>query len=230
MKKNIPSWPEERSLARYKEFTLLDFNEILSNGDMWIDIGCRSGKALSQLSTLRKVKLVGVNAHKITVLPGIEPIYTVIPDDITLYKKYRKQARLVTDIHGAISYAENPLHALIYEALLLKPGGTAVLVTMEERFGEVTTWERITSFFKLKMQQNIVFEKFNYYSEHVALMIRSVRIIITGYCDERNNLDSLLVEARKYVGVMRKNILLLQAEDKSFEIWQVIYDLLTKIK
>ncbi len=56
---------------------------------------------------------------------------------------------MITNIHGAVSYYENPLEALIYEACLLKPDAKAMIVTLEDRMGYPTStlWKKIQQFF-----------------------------------------------------------------------------------
>ncbi len=223
MKTKIPSWPQERTLSRYAEFTAIDFNNDLSHGEIWIDIGCRTGKALSETHKFYKAKLIGVNAHKIRVRSGIKAIFASIPDDIIVYKQYRKKANIVTDVHGAVSYCENPLEALIYEACLLKPDAKAVIVTLEGRMGNPATWKRIERFFKLIMQQKIEFKRFRSYTNHTKSPIRTLRITITGHCRARWGLKNLFMQARQYVGEMRKKKIIAQPLDKTFQIWQAVY-------
>ena len=43
----LPTWPNERDLACYAEFTKINFNQELAAGQLWIDIGSITGKTLS---------------------------------------------------------------------------------------------------------------------------------------------------------------------------------------
>lgn len=63
-----PTWPRERDLATYAKYTCIDFEVELSHEKTWIDIGCRTGKAMSETQKLYPARLVGVNAHEIDVL------------------------------------------------------------------------------------------------------------------------------------------------------------------
>lgn len=223
MKTKIPSWPQERDLSCYEKFTSLDFNKSLSHGDMWIDVGCRTGKALSQIPKIYNAKLIGINAHRIRVRTGILPIFASIPDDLSVYRKYRKKAKLVTDIHGAVSYCEDPLDALIYEACLLEKNAKAAIVTLEQRFGGPATWKKIVDFFKFFMNQKIEFKRFRSYTNHTKNPIKTLRITITCHSHSKLVLKDLLVEVRNFVGEMKKKKVIAQPEDGSFQIWQVIY-------
>lgn len=224
MKNKIPSWPEERDLARYEEFTKLDFTNDLSKDEIWIDIGCRTGKALSQTRKLYKAHLVGVNAHKIRVRAGIQSILATIPEDKVVYQQYRKKAKIVTDVHGAVSYGETPLEALIYEACLLKPHGKAVSIILERRIKGVANWKKIERFFKLTMKQKIEFKRFRSYTNHTKSPLRTLRITISGHCQSTLSLAGLYLKARETVGQMKKTKVIAQPDDQSFQMWQVTYE------
>lgn len=222
----IPSWPKERDLARYAEFTHIDFDADLAANQIWIDIGCRTGQALSETRRKYNAKLIGVNAHHINVLPGIHSIYAMIPSDQSVYMEYRNQANLVTDIHGAISYAEDPIATLIYEACLLKPHGKAVAVTMEDRIGYPThkMWEKLQHFFKHVMGKHIIFEPFTSYSDNTKTPIKTIRITtINDNSTAEGELSSLLLQAKKYFGRMEKTVIVAQVPDGTAQIWQVAY-------
>jgi SAM-dependent methyltransferase len=220
---NIPSWPKERDLATYSKYTKIDFTQDLSSKKTWIDVGCRTGKALSQTRQWYDAKLIGINAHEIKVQPGIQPILACIPEDIRVYTRYQQKADLLTDIHGAISYCENPLEALIYEACLLKPKAKAVIVTLAARLGSPVTWKRVKEFFSSVLKQSIEFKRFTTYSDNTKTPIKTVRITIQGMSQSELDLPSLFAEARKYVGQMKKVKVIAEPDDKSFQIWKVKY-------
>ena len=77
----LPTWPQERDLARYGELTDFDFESYFSPGKMWIDVGCRTGKALSEIM-LQKKKIIpiGINAHPIEVRSGIHSLLATLPN------------------------------------------------------------------------------------------------------------------------------------------------------
>lgn len=219
----MPSWPKERDLSTYSKYAAIDFEKVLSSGKIWIDVGCRTGKALSQTRKLYKAQLVGINTHAIKVRSGVQSIQAHIPEDISVYKKYQKKADLVTDVYGAVSYCENPLNALIYEACLLTSEATAVIVTLEERFEGATTLRCIQQFFKKIMKQSIGFERFITYSDNTKTPIKTLRISIKGMYQSEMILNDLFFEAQKYVGSMKKIKVVAEPSDKSFTIWQVRY-------
>lgn len=222
-KHKIPSWPKERNLSQYSSYTAVDFSKDLSQGKIWIDVGCRTGTALSQTKEFYAAKLVGINAHKIKTRKGIQSILANIPEDRIVYKKYRKKAHLITDLHGAISFAENPIEALIYESCLLKPNAKAVMVTLAERLGPTTIWNRIRDFFAKTMKQTITFKRFTTYSDTKKTPISALRITIQGHCQSSLKLDNLFIEARNKIGHAQKTKIIAEPEDKSFQIWQVRY-------
>lgn len=223
VKEHVPQWPAERDLSRYQEYTQINFAEILSAGKTWIDIGCRSGKALSQALELYQAKAIGVNAHKISVKPGIQAVYAAIPEDTIVYQQYDSKVDLLTDIYGAVSYCDNPLDALIYEASLLKPGATAVIVLLEKRICGQVIWQRIQSFFQAFLKQGIQFQRFRSYSDNTRRPIRTLRITITGYNQAEQSLTELFSLAQQFVGQMKKTQIIWQAPDKSDQQWQVKY-------
>jgi hypothetical protein len=221
----LPTWPKERDLCRYQEFTKIDFIKDLSPGQTWIDIGCRTGKALSEFPPHYNLNLVGINAHKIQVRPGIQSLIASIPKDTSVLKKYKKKAHLVTDVHGAVSYCENPLEALIYEACLLAPRSKAAIITLEDRMGSpnVTIWKQIQHFFQSIMGQEITFKRFTSYTDNTKSPIKTLRITITGECCSSLNLHDLFLAARHSIGQMKKKKVIAESIDKSAQVWRVLY-------
>jgi hypothetical protein len=86
----FPHGPVNGTWRRMLKYTCIDFNLELSNGKTWIDIGCRTGKAMRETKRLYKARLIGVNAHRIKTFAGIESIFAEIPQDFSVYKKFRK--------------------------------------------------------------------------------------------------------------------------------------------
>jgi hypothetical protein len=221
----LPAWPKERDLQRYQEFTKIDFMKALSLGQTWIDIGCRTGKALSEFPQHYKLKLIGINAHKIQVRPGIHSLIASIPEDISILEKYRKKAHLVTDVHGAVSYCENPLQALIYEACLLAPNSKAAIITLEDRMGSpnTTIWKQIQRFFHSTMGQEINFQRFTSYTDNTKSPLKTLRITITGECCSPLSLQDLFLEAHRFMGQMKKKKVIAESTDQSAQVWRVLY-------
>ena len=221
----LPTWPNERDLARYAELTELDFAQELSTGKTWIDIGCRTGKALSQAAKQYRIIPIGVNAHDIAVCSGIDSIFAAVPDDDILYDNYKGSADLGTDIYGAVSYCDNPLNALIYEACLLKPNAKLVIVTLEDRMvaSSIDVFTKIQHFFTVTMKQSISFQCFISYSDNSKSIVKNVRIIITGKPDMALSLHELFVVAENTIGKMARDKVIYQSLDQTAQIWQTRY-------
>ncbi len=221
-KKKIPSWPKERDLKTYGQYTRINFNENFT-AKIWMDIGCRTGKALSQSRKFFQAKLIGVNAHKIPVRNGIQAILAEIPKDLTIYKSFRQKIDLVTDIYAAVSYAEDPLDAMIYEASLLKTDGKCVIVTLQGRIKGPAAWKRIKTFLDQQMNISVSLKSFITYSDKRRSPIKTLRITLNKQKKANPSLQNLFAQARIYVGEMTKDKILWEATDKSAKIWMVKY-------
>lgn len=219
----IPTWPRERDLATYTKYTGIHFVLELSTGKTWIDIGCRTGKAMSETKKFCKAHLIGVNAHQIQVLPGIKPILANIPQDRSVYKKFSKKTDLLTDVYGAVTYDNDPIAALIYEACLLKPGGKAVIISLEAKLGNKVNRQDIQHFFETVMGQNIEFKRFRTYSDNSKTPLNSLRITITGDGHSKYSLEILFLKARQMIGMPKKIRLLYRPADHSVELWKIVY-------
>jgi hypothetical protein len=223
MKTKIPTWPRERDLATYAKYTCINFDLELSHDKTWIDIGCRTGKAMSETKKLYKAHLIGINAHQIKTLPGIESIFAEIPKDRSVYKNFRKKTDLLTDIYGAFTYDNDPIAALIYEACLLKSGGKAVIVTLEARIGNRINRQDLVHFFETFMGQNLTFKRFRTFTDNTKTPLNSLRIIVSGNCRSKLSLETLLLKARQMIGEPKKVKLLYSPPDRSVELWKIVY-------
>lgn len=219
----IPTWPRERDLATYAKYTCIDFHKELSRGKTWIDIGCRTGKAMNESQKLYKAHLIGVNAHKIDVLEGIKSIFAELPQDRSVYKNFKKSAHLLTDIYGAFTYDNDPIAALIYEACLLQPQGKAVIISLEAKFGNRVNRKELQHFFKMNLGRELTFQRFRTYSDNSKTPLNSLRITITGKGYSKCNLEDLLLKARQLIGNPKKIKLLYRPPDHSVEIWKIVY-------
>lgn len=220
----VPTWPRERDLATYAKFTSIDFENELADGKTWIDIGCRTGKAMSETKGLYNGRLIGVNAHQIEVLDGIESIFAEIPKDRSVYNKFRNKIDLLTDVYGAFSYNDDPVAALIYEACLLKPGGKAVIISLEAKLGNKVNRQNLQYFFENVLGQNLTFKRFRTYSDNSKTPSNSLRITITGDCRSECNLEVLLLKAREMIGKPKKIRVIYRSPDHSVEKWKIVYN------
>lgn len=219
----IPTWPRERDLETYAKYTYIDFHKDLSHGKTWIDIGCRTGKAMCETQKLYKAHLIGVNAHEIEVLKGIKSIFAEIPQDRSLYHGFKKNAHLLTDVYGAFTYDNDPIAALIYEACLLQPEGKAVIISLEAKFGNRINREELQTFFEMHLGLKLTFQRFRTYSDNTKTPLSSLRITITGKGYSKCNLEDLLLKARQLIGEPKKIRLLYRPPDHSVEIWKIVY-------
>jgi hypothetical protein len=219
----LPTWLRERDLATYAKYTCINFDCELSHEKTWIDIGCRTGKAMSETKKLYKARLIGVNAHQIKVLVGIESIFAEIPQDRSVYKNFRKKADLLTDVYGAFTYDNDPIAALIYEACLLKAGGKAVIITLEAKLGNKVNRQDLQYFFEMVLSQNITFKRFRTYSDNSKTPLDSLRITITGDCRSKYSLETLLLKARQMIGEPKKIRIIYKPLDHSLELWKIVY-------
>ncbi|MBA3958294.1 MAG: hypothetical protein H0X51_07885 [Parachlamydiaceae bacterium] len=220
---NIPTWPRERDLATYAKYTCVDFHKELSLGKTWIDIGCRTGKAMSETQKLYNAHLIGVNAHKIDVLKGIESVFAEIPRDRSVYNNFKKSAHLLTDIYGAFTYDNDPIAALIYEACLLQPQGKAVIISLEAKFGNRVNREELQAFFEMNLGRELTFQRFRTYSDNSKTPLNSLRITIAGKGFSKYSLEDLLLKAGQLIGEPKKIRLLYRPPDHSVEIWKIVY-------
>jgi len=220
----IPTWPRERDLSTYSKYTAIDFERELSDATAWMDVGCRTGKALYESKKFSNASLLGVNAHQIELLPGITPLYSTIPHDDLIYTKFRKKIDILTDIYSAFSYENDPIAVLVYEACLLKSGGKAVIVTLEAKLGNRINRQDLTSFFEKELGQQIAFQRFRTYSDNTRTPISSLRITITGSCRSKHSLETLLLKARQMIGVPKMKKIIYSPTDKSTELWKIVYE------
>jgi hypothetical protein len=219
----IPTWPRERDLATYAKYTSINFEIELSNGKTWIDIGCRTGKAMSETRKLYHAHLIGVNAHQIKVLKGIKSIFAEIPQDRSVYKNFRKKVDLLTDVYGAFTYANDPIAALIYEACLLKPGGKAVIISLEAKLGNKINRQDLQHFFEKFLKLSITFRRFRTYSDNSKTPLNSLRITISGEGSSKSNLETLLLKGHQMIGEPKKVRLIYSPPDQSVELWKIVY-------
>ena len=219
----LPTWPRERNLATYAKYTNIKFEEMLADDKTWIDIGCRTGIALHESQTFCKAKLLGVNSHTIEVLPGITSVYCELPQNRLVYSNYGKKIDLLTDVYGAFSYSNDPLEVLLYEACLLRDKATAVIISLEARLGNRANWQDIKSFFASNLGQEIDFQRFRSYTDHLKRPLNSLRITIRGQNSSGCSLDELYTQATHFVGRAKKVRIAYRPSDNSCELWKIIY-------
>lgn len=104
-----------------------------------IDLGCGKGRLAKQFKELRPdINFVGLSAHEISSSTDYSEsmdrvYYGKIPEDTRLLKDYKGRADVVIDTYGPMSFADNPVHVLIYALLLLNGTGIFSSITSETR-------------------------------------------------------------------------------------------------
>lgn len=173
-----PRWPQNRgykdvtSILSPKDKVRTDYINNLSEDATVLEIGFGDGIFLGSLKEARPdLKTIGVSvtSWKGNRVKIIDEVYLqYIPDDLTVLQDHAGQVDLIVDVFGAATYAQNPLHALIYSAMLLKQGGRfhgiSALINNGEpgsAFGNADTQAEIVNFFQEEMGINLVFEVAN---------------------------------------------------------------------
>jgi len=220
-----PKWKDARPLDLYSKRAGFDIKNEMSAGGRWIDIGAGQGNAISSLAGMPGVELTAVNAHRSYVVPGIENVYAVVPNDREILARYGGKVRLVTDVWAAASYTDDALQALIYEALLLGPGGKLVIVTSLERFGSPGTRGLIETFFREHLGQQLRFDPLERTPKEIEAHgdVKNVRVVVTG-APASTDLDASVDAAHRAVGTPRKVKPLLVIDNSNATIWALEYD------
>lgn len=140
-----------------------------------IDLGMGKGQFLIDLASElgKKCTLIGVSASPNEIrwhtcnYAGIEIVKGKLPhDDSIMELLYERQGEAdgVFDTYGPSTYSNNPLHSLIYAAILLKSGAKFSAITSTEGnahytvFGNAFIRAKIKAFFKEELDIDINFE------------------------------------------------------------------------
>lgn len=172
---HAPNTP--KSLSDEETTNRLDILGHLPEGSkpVIVDLGMGNGQFLIDLAKEfgRKATLIGVSASpneirwhacnyaRIQLVKGKLPHDESIMD--LLHDRLGKVDR-VFDTFGPSTYSLNPLHSLIYSAMLLKPGGKFSAISSTEGnpfytvFGDKNNRSKIKEFFKEKLGIDIHFE------------------------------------------------------------------------
>jgi hypothetical protein len=228
MKRNAtppePPWPKERNLARYNALVGFKIQNYLRDGGLWIDVGVgQDARPMRPLIGRPGVTLKAISPHFRKLPAAISLTTGTIPEHTGFLAENRGRAQLVTDVFGAVSYCDDPLQALIYGALLLRPGGTLVAFTELRRVGDLDTWDRITEFFNSRMQQTITFETVFAWGDSSKHFSTYLRISIQGAPRRTLSFPRLLQASRRMLGKPRRGKLLWVASDRSAKIWRANY-------
>lgn len=182
------SWPNYRGFFKVCELharnnrisldtqpNLLPLLNELPENPVVVDLGMGNGRFLTELAgrLSKQCKLYGVSAtpeevnKRLCRYAGIEVICGKLNNDpavIDLLGRLQGSVDKVFDTYGPVTYSNNPLHSLIYAAILLKEGGKFSAMTSTEGdmlstvFGDKRTRQKITTFFKEFLDIDIKFE------------------------------------------------------------------------
>jgi len=219
-----PIWPKQRNLDRYNLLAGFNIAEMLSVGGLWIDVGPgEDADPMRALVGQPGVALKAIGPHLRRLPNEIAFTTGLVPDDAIFLKENRGKARLVTDIFGAVSYCDNPVHALIYEGLLLGAGGTCIAFTELERFGDLKTWSRITEFFRTRLGQRISLQSVCVFGDASRRFSTELRVRFD--CEDASSADwsDLLGAADREIGVALPSSTLWISSDGNAKICRVDY-------
>jgi len=219
-----PGWPKQRNLDRYNLLVGGDIEAILKEGGLWIDIGPgEEADPMRPLVGRPGVTLKAIGPHLRRFPDEIAFTNGMVPEDTAFLAENRGKARLVTDIFGAVSYCDNPVHALIYEALLLGESGMCVAFTELERFGDLGAWGRITEYFRTRLEQEITFQSVSVFGDASRRFSTELRIRCDCKRPSEAQLNELLLAADRDIGVPRPGERLWISSDNTAEIRRVEY-------
>lgn len=172
------TWPNSRRAARvlslhsHENQPQMDFSAIPVDGTV-VDLGMGNGSFLIDVRKERKdLTLIGVTAspseirHHTCNYANINIVCGKLPHDrsvVDLLSKYQNTVDVIFDTYGPSTYSYNPLHSLIFSAMLLKEGGIFSAITGTEGtvnttvFGNAETQKKLIAFFKDELDITIQF-------------------------------------------------------------------------
>ncbi|KTD24924.1 hypothetical protein [Legionella maceachernii] len=165
----------EESLGDEAKTNQLDILSELPPKPVIVDLGMGKGQFLIDLAAELKKEcdLVGISAspneisHRACHYANISIVKGKLPHDeavIEFLKEKQGAVDKVFDTFGPATYASNPLHSLMYAAILLKPGGKFSAMSSTENntlltvFGDEEVRKKIAVFFKSHLHIDINFE------------------------------------------------------------------------
>lgn len=175
------NWPQGRGLQRYKVLhqpRLEQSFEKRSEEALVVDMGMGDGNALAELKR-EDNWLVGFSLHE-AVRENLAKIDGVVMSPVphgagaqTAFEVLKERAGLVIDTYGPATYANNPVHAIIFEAMLLAPGGKGTLVISEifdgddeaSPIGFARTRRRLKAFLKESLDIEVIITRTSIQSE-----------------------------------------------------------------
>lgn len=223
-----PHWPKDRGDARYDELAGFNIRSFLCTGGLWIDVGPGTDASpMKQVLSNRAIKVKAIGPHHRNLPTAVAFTRGSVPSHLQFLRSNRERAKLVTDIYGAVSYCEDPIQSLIYEALLLTDGGVLVAFTELHRFGDLGVWDRITNFMRCNLRQTVSFQTKSDFGDDSQTFSTCLRIRVDGRAFTRYRLRILFENARREIGVPKHGAGLWVSSDGKAVIQRVDYVLTT---
>ena len=192
--------------------------------DVYYDSG--AGKTCQVVGEVKRampsVHAIAIGMHTPeTIPPGVVYIPATLPHDCPNLEKIKK-ARLITDIFGAVSFAElknertgehepAALETLIRLAGQLAPDGKLVVCTERDRFGDTHAQARIAAFFKDQMGLKCTFEEYEHLAEDRQKNEKQLRVVI----ESDRDFEHLVRASEEIVGVPRSGRTLWESREEN---------------
>ncbi|KTC76846.1 class I SAM-dependent methyltransferase [Legionella brunensis] len=183
----MKTWPNDRRISAIEELHALNTREsleantnklsILANlptNPTIVDLGMGQGNFLIDLAChlKKRAKLIGVSASPAEInweqcrYAGVEIVKGKLPHEPNVrefLKTYAGKVDRVFDTYGPATYAQNPLHSLIFAAFLLKPQGEFSAISSTDNqghtvFGDKETQQKLVEFFQKELGITIHFQ------------------------------------------------------------------------
>lgn len=216
---------------------IVDFSGQIEDGEILVDLGCGKGRFCCDFKVLRqKVKVIGVSAHKVNELyeESMDRIfYGILPDNTEFLKKFEKRVKLIVETYGPTSFADNPVHVLIYCALLLKKDGFFSSISSTTKtepcvsvLGDITTQIKVKKFFlhyfgiKLSIIPTTIKSRVTdeaYYTDFI------IRFRNTSHDLGFDDFERLCRNADQEIGIPKQGEIWYQPANTSFSIKEKIY-------
>lgn len=146
------------------------------NKPIVVDIGLGDANALKEIKELQDVVTIGFGLHEINDVNAKSlnlTCYSPVPRGVLarkVFESLRGRVSLLLEAFGASTYADgeaNPIEALIFEGLLLAPGGTAKIIvssilgedTEQSPIGFAYQRNRLVQFFKDELGLKMVISR-----------------------------------------------------------------------
>ncbi len=143
-----------------------DISALVRDNELFLDFGCGRGRLCREIKEkYPTIKVLGFSAHEVEKTNTVfmdRIYYGLAPENLTLLNDFQRRVSLITETYGPTSFADNPVHALLYASLLLKSDGfyTGISSTTKSElgasvFGDKETQSRIKQFFKIHLKTNL---------------------------------------------------------------------------